>query len=89
MNRLLTALAVAALLGPVAARAETACEFQAKLRKLGGAAKASFLKKCHADAARLAGVDCAKLAVDRKGQPLAGAAREAFIAKCERDAAAR
>ena len=61
---------------------------QAKLgkaaeKKLAGAAKTSFLKKCEKDAAKsTAGAACAAKAVDKNGKPLAGAAKASFVKKC-------
>jgi hypothetical protein len=57
--------------------AQGVCESKAvsKLGKpLGGAAKASFIKKCKRDA-------CESQAVDRNGRRLAGAAKKSFIAE--------
>jgi hypothetical protein len=57
-------------------------------KKLAGAAKASFIKKCEkeakgpeSDAAKA----CAGKAAEKK---LAGAAKNSFMKKCEKDAAA-
>ncbi len=61
------------------------CESQAVDKKLAGAAKASFMKKCDTDmaaAAPNAGV-CDSQAADRK---LAGAAKASFVKKCQREA---
>jgi hypothetical protein len=72
------------------------CEAQATEKKLAGAAKASFLKKCTADAkggAKAADAAaseppaktaCESQAADKK---LSGAARTSFLKKCKADAA--
>jgi hypothetical protein len=52
------------------------CDVQATSKKLAGAAKNSFVKKCKADA-------CAAKAVGSNGKPLAGAAKTSFMKKCE------
>jgi predicted metal-binding protein len=51
-------------------------------KKLAGAAKASFLKKCEADAKP----SCEARAVDKNGKKLAGAAKASFLKKCEAEA---
>ena len=70
-----------------AAQASTAdCEKQAADKKLHGAAKNSFVKKCSADAApakSAAAEACDKTAAEKK---LAGAAKNSFVKKCVRDA---
>lgn len=75
MNRIAAALVLAAFALP--ALAENACDAQAAEKKLAGAAKTSFLKKCNADA-------CNAQAADKH---LAGAAKTSFTKKCVRDAA--
>ena len=80
--------AVAALFMAVgAAHASTAeCEKQAADKKLHGAAKNSFVKKCSADAApakSAAAESCDKTAAEKK---LAGAAKNSFVKKCVKDA---
>jgi hypothetical protein len=63
-------IAVALVGAPVLAFAEdAACGAQATEKKLAGAAKTSFLKKC-----------CDDQAADKK---LAGAAKTSFTKKCE------
>ena len=75
----LCSFALAALL-PVASFAESAsCNAAAKEKKLAGAAKTSFLKKCTKDAA----VSCDMASAEKK---LAGAAKTSFTKKCNRDA---
>jgi hypothetical protein len=67
------------------AHAGEACDAKAAEKKLAGAAKTSFLKKCEKDSA---GPACAAKAMDKNGKPLAGAAKNSFVKKCEKDAAA-
>ena len=65
---------------PPPARAEGAsCSATVGDKKLAGAAKASFLKKCEADAK----ASCDAAAADKK---LAGAAKASFSKKCVSDA---
>lgn len=61
------------------------CETKAADKKLAGAAKNSFLKKCHKDSKAAAAALCTTAAADKK---LAGAAKNSFIKKCEKDSAA-
>ena len=62
------------------------CAAQAAEKKLAGAAKNSFMKKCQADAGVLPeNAECAAKAKDKK---LAGAAKNSFMKKCTADAAA-
>ena len=87
MNRIvpLFAFVLAALALP--AQAASNCEAQATEKKLAGAAKTSFMKKCEADAgAGSAASACAAQAAEKK---LAGAAQTSFMKKCEADAAAK
>ncbi|MDP1791936.1 MAG: hypothetical protein Q8L12_15315, partial [Methylibium sp.] len=81
MKKLLTvlALSVAAL---AAHAADATCEAKAAEKKLAGAAKTSFVKKCLEDSGSLS---CDAKAVEKK---LAGAAKTSFVTKCEKDAAA-
>ena len=67
----------------MSAQASPACESKAAEKKLAGAAKDSFLKKCEREAA--AGTSCTMKADEKK---LAGAARNSFVTKCEKDARA-
>ncbi len=65
---------------PPSARAEGAsCAAVVGDKKLAGAAKASFMKKCEADAR----TSCDTAAADKK---LAGAAKASFTKKCVADA---
>ena len=66
------------------------CATDAATKKLAGAAKTSFMKKCEADAKAAAPKDdaaakCDAQAADKK---LAGAAKTSFTKKCVADAAA-
>ena len=64
------------------------CTKQAAEKKLAGAAKNSFIKKCEKDAgAATASASCEPKAVDKNGKPLAGAAKTSFMKKCSKDAA--
>jgi psiF repeat len=81
----LLALALAALAAPT--QAASNCEAQATEKKLAGAAKTSFMKKCEADAGTSAAATaCEAQAGEKK---LAGAAKTSFMKKCESDAAAK
>ena len=67
--------------------AATSCEAKAAEKKLAGAAKNSFVKKCEKDAgapAASAAQACESKAAEKK---LAGAAKNSFVKKCEKDAA--
>lgn len=79
-------IVIAAVLGLFAANmafaADMGCDAKAAEKKLAGAAKNSFVKKCNKDAAIAA---CGVTAADKK---LKGAAKNSFIKKCEKDAAA-
>ena len=59
--------------------AEATCNVQAAEKKLAGAAKTSFLKKCELEAT----ATCDMAAAERK---LAGAAKGSFTKKCVKDA---
>jgi len=79
-NSLLGAALALVLIGaPTLAFADSSCVAQATDKKLAGAAKTSFMKKCDADAA----TSCDKQAADKK---LAGAAKNSFTKKCVSDA---
>ncbi len=65
------------------------CEAQAVSKdgkKLAGAAKASFMKKCEATNKAQNTNGCEEKAVGKNGKKLAGAAKTAFMKKCEADA---
>lgn len=65
-----------------AAGANADCAAKSAEKKLAGAAKASFEKKCIADAGGAPSAACEKSAADKK---LAGAAKNAHIKKCTAD----
>ena len=72
-------LAVAMLaLGANAGQAQGTCKAQAEEKKLAGAARNSFMKKCGEDANKA----CAADTVDKK---LAGAAKSSHMKKCVGD----
>jgi hypothetical protein len=67
----------------VAFAANPSCEAQAGEKKLAGAAKTSFVKKCEKDATEAADKTCEAQAGEKK---LAGAAKSSFVKKCVKDA---
>jgi hypothetical protein len=74
------ALAALLMFATVPAYADGAsCTATSVAKKLAGAAKTSFMKKCETDAA----ATCDKAAADKK---LAGAAKNSFTKKCVSDA---
>lgn len=73
MRKLLIA-ALNLLFAASTALADTSREAQAAEKKLAGAAKKSFTRKCEQDAIK---------AAEKK---LAGAAKNSFVKKCEQDA---
>lgn len=83
MRKLLIVI-TAALFAANLAYAEDSCEAKASAKKLAGAAKNSFIKKCEADAkAAAAAAVCETQAKEKK---LAGAAKNSFTKKCIADA---
>ncbi len=90
MKKTLLTIAVASL-GLFATQAFAAgdCEKKAEEKKLAGAAKTSFVKKCEKDAAggaMAASPACEKSAADKK---LAGAAKTSHLKKCMADEKAK
>ena len=88
MKKLSTLVALGLIaLSNVAFAADTAtCESKATDKKLAGAAKNSFMKKCEREAkASGAGAACETQAADKK---LKGAAKNSFVKKCTKDASA-
>jgi len=90
MIKQISALAVALFLATGAtatfAQDKAACEKQAEEKKLNGAAKNSFVKKCAGGAAAAkspAAEACDKQAGEKK---LHGAAKNSFVKKCIADA---
>jgi hypothetical protein len=75
---LITATVFALAAGAAFAEGPT-CQAQSAEKKLAGAAKNSFLKKCEKDAAAA----CDASAAEKK---LAGAAKNSFTKKCVKDA---
>jgi hypothetical protein len=65
--------------------ASPTCEAQAAEKKLAGAAKNSFVKKCENDAKSAVAKTCDAQAAEKK---LAGAAKTSFTKKCVTDATA-
>jgi len=84
MKKMIAALAVS-LFAATTAMAAATCADQATEKKLAGAAKTSFMKKCEKDAAADSTKMCESQAADKK---LAGAAKTSFVKKCVADAAA-
>jgi hypothetical protein len=75
---MITALTLALLAGSALAEGPS-CTGAVAEKKLAGAAKNSFLKKCEKDA----GATCEAAAKEKK---LAGAAKGSFVKKCVKDA---
>jgi hypothetical protein len=65
--------------------ADASCEARAAEKKLAGAAKNSFMKKCEADVKAAGTPSCEARATEKK---LAGAAKSSFMKKCETESAA-
>lgn len=89
MHKILIALTAALSFSAFAQAPASTCEAQATEKKLAGAAKTSFMKKCERDAAAAspdaAQQACEKTAAEKK---LAGAAKNSFVTKCVKDAGA-
>ena len=85
MTKLLAVALGCFLLNGMAYGADSSCSAQAVEKKLSGAAKNSFVKKCRKDAAASAKAACKAQAADKK---LAGAAKRSFVKKCTKDATA-
>ena len=85
MKKLLSLLALGASLSFGIAHASP-CDTQAADKKLSGAAKTSFVKKCETDAGGGTAAACDAQAAEKK---LAGAAKTSFTKKCVADAAAK
>ena len=83
MRALLVAIAVTLFANTAAFAANASCEAQAAEKKLSGAAKSSFTKKCEKDATGAATTACTTQATKKK---LAGAAKSSFVKKCVTDA---
>jgi len=79
MIRIITiAIALASTAFASGTFAQTSCTMQSGEKKLAGAAKTSFMKKCETDATE----SCDKQAAEKK---LAGAAKTSFTKKCVTD----
>lgn len=83
MKKLLAVLVAAFAVTSVYAADD--CAAKAAEKKLAGAAKTSFMKKCTADAMPPAQAACDATAKEKK---LAGAAKNSFVKKCVADAGA-
>ena len=77
--------AIALFASTAALAANPTCEAQATEKKLAGAAKNSFVKKCETDAKNAVAKACDAQAAEKK---LAGAAKTSFTKKCVTDATA-
>ncbi len=84
-SSLIAALVATVTLLAGQAHAADACADKAAEKKLAGAAKTSFMKKCERDMAPPADAACTTAATEKK---LAGAAKTSFVKKCEKDAMA-
>ncbi len=80
------AIATLTLFAGSAFAANADCEAKAGEKKLAGAAKTSFIKKCEKDAG---GAACEAKAVDKNGKALAGAAKTSNMKKCMADSGAK
>lgn len=87
MNKIMTALLAGFfLVATQSFAADSTCEAKAAEKKLAGAAKTSFIKKCEKDAAAASPTAaCEAKAAEKK---LHGAAKTSFVKKCEKDATA-
>jgi len=68
------------------AAADSRCEAAAidkNGKPLVGAARSSFMQKCHRETMHK--TDCEARALSKDGKPLAGAAKNSFMRKCEED----
>jgi hypothetical protein len=83
MKTVLLAAVTLLFANSVAFAANPTCEAQAGEKKLAGAAKTSFIKKCEKDVAEAANASCSTQAAEKK---LAGAAKSSFVKKCVKDA---
>jgi len=86
MQKLIIAAIATLFAANMAFAEDSSCVSKAAEKKLAGAAKTSFMKKCEADAkAGDASSACGTKAAEKK---LAGAAKNSFMKKCEADAKA-
>jgi hypothetical protein len=84
MKKTAIALISALFFSQLALAADSGCEAKAAEKKLNGAAKNSFMKKCERDAAAEGAKSACNAKADEK--KLKGAARNSFTKKCEREA---
>ena len=85
MLKPLVVAAIALFASHAVLAANPTCEAQATEKKLAGAAKNSFVKKCETDAKNAVAKTCDAQAAEKK---LAGAAKTSFTKKCVTDATA-
>jgi hypothetical protein len=84
MKKIVFALVASFLVSQIAYAADASCDAKAVEKKLAGAAKNSFVKKCEKDAKiNVAKADCDAKAAEKK---LKGAAKNSFTKKCVVDA---
>ena len=84
MKKIVFALVVLFLASQTVYAAESSCDTKAAEKKLAGAAKNSFIKKCEKDTKiNAAKADCDAKAAEKK---LKGAAKNSFTKKCVTDA---
>jgi hypothetical protein len=84
MKKLIFMLAAFLLISQTAYTADVSCDARAAGKKLAGAAKNSFIKKCEKDAKiNVAQADCDAKAAEKK---LKGAAKNSFTKKCVTEA---
>lgn len=84
MKKVMIVLAALFLASQTAYAADASCDSKAGEKKLAGAAKNSFIKKCEKDAKiNTAKADCDVKAAEKK---LKGAAKNSFTKKCVSDA---
>ena len=84
MKKIVFAMVVLFLESQTAYATEASCDTKAAEKKLAGAAKNSFIKKCEKDAkVNVAKADCDAKAAEKK---LKGAAKNSFTKKCVTDA---
>jgi hypothetical protein len=79
MKRIALIAVLCAMAGSAYAQSHPTCSASAMEKKLAGAAKTSFMKKCEDDATKA----CNASAAEKK---LAGAAKTSFTKKCVSDA---
>ena len=83
------AIATLSLFAGSAFAANADCDAKAAEKKLAGAAKTSFVKKCEKDAGGAGNAACEAKAVDKNGKPLAGAAKTSSMKKCMAESGAK